>query len=275
MEVNPDHYKYMPHTGEEPPVPQPEQEPEEKAEQEATTAVAGEITAPTVEPVSRDIRTQTDEEESDKDYSFPFLEGTLPRLLYNLCSPLIVPTFATLFIFFFSLLAVVAPGAVLPYGLTVFGATCLIPAIAMYVLLKIGAIQSFQLYDKSERLIPYVVEFLALGGTTLFFIFKGASAWIWTIYCGGALATVVNFLINFRIRISCHCTAIAGLLASLIVLQNHGVPQVSLLWWVIGTVGFAGVAGMVAIIQRRHTILEVLAGYATGFLSVLLLSLIH
>lgn len=197
------------------------------------------------------------------------------RFLYAVCSPLMVPTYVSLILFLLTILAIVVPGGALAYSLTVFGATCLVPSIANLILLKIGALSSLSMPTARERVVPYIIEFCALGGVTLFFIYKGANPWLWTIYCGATAACLVNFLLNFRIRVSNHCTAMAAFVAALIVINTYGMPQHSLFWWMVGTVFFAGYAGTFALIQGRHTLLEVLAGYATGFLGVILFSLIH
>ena len=197
------------------------------------------------------------------------------HILYVLLSPLMVPTIVSLFIFLLSILAIVIPDAVVPYTLTVFGATCVVPLVGLFLLQKVGIVKTFRMYSRKERVFPYVIEFLALGAMALFFALRGANAWIWTIYCGGAAIALVNFLINFKLRISSHCSAMAALLASLIVINKYGFPQASLFWWVVGTVFFAGLIGTLAMLEGRHTFREVLAGYATGFLGIILFSLIH
>ena len=279
-DINPNHYKYMPHgageiTG------------DESVTEVMETTDMPEETAGTVTPdeprIDNDNREDLQPEEKyelkkDKEDSavFSFVRNNaLASIVYNFLSPLLIPTIATLFIFLSSLLSVVVPGAVLPYSLTVFGATFLLPVLTIFVLHKIGIVQSLRLYDRSDRLVPYVIEFLALGAMAIFFIIKGGAPWIWTIFCGGAAIALVNFVINFRIRISNHCSAIAALLATIIVIQMYGLPQKSLFYWAIGISLFTGITGTLSIIKGKHTLWEVMLGYATGFLCIILFSLIH
>ena len=214
-------------------------------------------------------------DEEKQEVEIPGVDLVALEILYIIVGPMFVPTYAALFIFLLSLLSVIAPGAGTPYTLTVLGATGIIPIAALYVLRRIGTISSFHLFERKDRIIPYIVEFLGLGAMALFFVFRGAAPWIWTTFCGGAAVALINFFINFKIRISNHCSALAGLLAVLIVINQYGYPPFSLFWWVIGVVFFAGFAGSMAIIIGRHTIWEVLAGYATGFIGIILFSLIH
>lgn len=202
-------------------------------------------------------------------------DASLLNVLANVVSPLLVPTFATLAIFWFSILSIVAPGAVLPYALTVAGATGVVPLLSLFVLKRIGSISSYYMYERNERIVPYIVMTLALGAMTVFYVVKGATPWIWTIYCGATAACLLNFCINFRLRVSTRCSAAAALLAALIVINTYGLPQVPLFWWAIGVIFFAGLAGTAAVFGGRHSIWEVIAGYATGFLPVILFSLIR
>lgn len=286
-DINPDHYKYMPHSTEESPEGQRQAETEETAAEE-TAAVRdqapdngsfSEETEPEKElhnTESHDAGYELKKEPEEESAAFSSIRNSvLAGFIYNIFSPFFIPTVATLLIFLLSLLAVVAPGAVTPYALTVFGATFLLPVLTIFVLQKIGIIQTFQLSDRSDRLVPYVIEFLALGAMAIFFIVKGASPWIWTIFCGGAAIALANFALNFKWRVSNHCSAIAALLAVIIVIQTYGLPQRPLFWWAIGASLFTGIIGSLAIIKGRHTLWEVVLGYATGFLGIILFSLIH
>lgn len=272
-EENKNHYRYMP------PGSAPETEetsakaapPEEKPEMAEESIILEETL--TVEEVTS--ATEAPEDEAGNiNIKLPEWVFSASRVLYALCSPVLIPTVVCLLIFLLSVLRLVVPEAVVPYTLTVFGATCVVPLIAIFVLLRVGAIDSVEMYGARERVVPYVIEFLALGGTTLFFIFKGANPWIWTIFCGGTAVALVNFLINFRMRISNHCSAMAAFLAALIMINRNGIPQTSLFWWAIGIVVLAGFTGTMAMVYGKHSLKEVLAGYATGFLGVILFSLI-
>lgn len=273
---NNDHFRYMPPGS----VPEAPEKPEDvEVTEEIIIASEPEISSRDTEVLNVRIKEKEEERDNERDYERGDEEARdvplILKILYGIVSPVLVPTYASLFIFLLSVLVLVVPEATAPYTLTVFGATCIVPLIAIYVLMKVGALTSFEMYDPRERTVPYVIEFLALGGTTLFFLFKGANPWIWTIFCGATAVALVNFLINFRMRISNHCSAMAALVATLIVINQNGIPQVPLFWWMVGALAFCGFAGSMAIWYGRHSIWEVLAGYATGFLGVILFSLIH
>ena len=269
MEMNPEHLKYMPKT--------PGMEPEEPEAQEVPVAVEEvvEIVEPPEVPVSAIMEQEASMAPSEEGAEAPKGLKDLLEIFYFLFNPLLVPAYACLLIFTLSILHIVAPTAALPYTLTVFGATGLVPFLTIFILQKVGVVESFYMKRPGERTVPYAIDFLAFGAMAIFFVYMGANAWIWTMFCGGAAIALVNMIINFRMRISSHCSAMAGLLAVLIVLNTYGIPQVSLFWWMVGAVFFAGVVGTAAIFVGKHTIWEVTAGYATGFLGIILFSLIH
>lgn len=268
MEDIKEHYKYMPR-------PHAEEDMEiqrEAAEEETAVEV---VTVETEPAETYDSTEETATHAVEKEETLiPGFDMWFLKGVYNIVSPLLVPTFATMLIFFFSMLAIVAPNAVLPYSLTVFGVTGFLPFIAFFILRRIGSISSFQMFDRGERILPYIIMIMALGAITIFFVAKGANTWIWTIYCGATATAIVNFVLNFKFRICNHCSAAAGLLAALIVIQTYGLPQEPLYWWAIGILLFGGIGGSLAIYIGKHSVWEVLAGYATGFLGVILFSLI-
>ena len=279
MENNPDHYRFMPHFGDEDKEKLDSRNEGISEEAEAKeTAEMSELSDPSEffesTEHSEDSEISENSEEAKESDSSAIDMGSL-KALYTFTSPFLAPTYATLLIFWFSILAIIAPRAVLPYALTIFGATGMLPLITLFILRRIGAIESFQLYSQRERIIPYIVEILALGAVTIFYVAKGATPWIWTIFCGATAVALINFFINFKFRISNHCSAMAALLAAILVVQIYGVPPQPLYWWAIGVVFFAGFAGSMAIFVGRHTVWEVITGYATGFLGVILFSLIH
>lgn len=265
---NNDHYRFMPHPEGEEVVPPP-----------IVEEIREEISVEEEIPV--EILTDREEEKEPVAVDVPrnrhddALDMTLLEGLYHLMSPIVIPTVATFFIFLLSILVVIIPGASVSYLLTVFGATCVLPSAGFYVLRRIGSISSYLMLERRERTFPYIIETLALGAITIFFAAKGANSWIWTIYCGATAVCLANFIINRWLRISNHCSAFAALLAVLLVIQHSGYPQGSLFWWAVGVMFFAGVAGTLSILIGKHSIWEVLAGYATGFLGIILFSLIH
>ena len=199
--------------------------------------------------------------------------GNFANGLLSLFSPILMPLYVTILIFELSMLSVVPGNVKLSFTLIAFGICCVLPWLLIYVLKRSGFISDWQLSERRERTLPYSFMFFALGGTALFFAVKGAPSWMWFIYIGGATSALVNMLVNFRWKICCHATAAAALVATMVVIQSSGLPQVGMMWWEIGTILLAGAVGSACLIARTHSLLQVLAGYATGFIPIILFAI--
>ena len=188
--------------------------------------------------------------------------------------PLLMPVYGIMLIFSLSFLAYAPFATKLLFTLIVFGANFLVPMLLVLLLKKLGIIEDVGLNGRKERLIPYIITIVCLGGTGLFLYLKMAPVWVAMFYAGGALAGLINLLVNFRWKISAHAAGMAGVVAMLIQVIKEGPAGGSMVGWIVGAIICAGVLGSARIWLGRHTLMQVLAGSAVGFLSVWTLSLL-
>lgn len=188
--------------------------------------------------------------------------------------PMLVTVWATMMIFGLSSLDSVPSGAKTIFTLIVFGFTAVIPMGLVLLLKSMKVIDDIGLNGRKERFIPYLIMIASYFGTAVFFWVKGAPSWMWLFYVGGGVAAIINMFINFSWKISAHSTAMAGVVAMLLVINRDGLPHVDLTWWMVGTVVLTGLLGTARIWLGRHTLGQVMAGYAVGFASVYLISFI-
>lgn len=188
--------------------------------------------------------------------------------------PLLMPVYGVLFAFNLSILNF-TPGAVkIVFALITVGITVVIPALLVLLLKRIGIVQDIGLNGQKERLIPYIISILSLVGTGVFMWYKGVPMWLVMFFAGGAVAGFVNLLINFRWKISAHAAGIAGVVALLIRIMHTMFSMQSTFTWLIVTIALAGLLGSSRVWLGRHTVWQVIAGYAVGFTSVILMTLI-
>lgn len=188
--------------------------------------------------------------------------------------PLLMPVYGIILIFSLSFLTYAPFSSKLAFTLIVFGANFLVPMLMVLLLKKLGMIEDVGLNGRKERLIPYVITIVCLAGTGIFLYLKMAPVWVAMFYAGGALAGLINLLINFRWKISAHAAGIAGVVAMLIQVIKSGPSADGMIWWIVGAIITAGLLGSARIWLGRHTLMQVLAGSAVGFLSVWTLSFI-
>lgn len=189
--------------------------------------------------------------------------------------PLLMPVYGIILIFNLSILDFAPFGTKTAFTLVVGAFNLAIPAIIVILLKRFGLVDDIGLNGRKERLIPYIITILCMGGTALFLHFKSFPMWAAMFFAGGAVAGLIELLVNFRWKISAHCAGIAGIVALLIQMNHDAMPQSGLMTWLIISIAAAGLLGSVRLWLNRHTLMQVLAGYAVGFCSVYFMMLIH
>lgn len=188
--------------------------------------------------------------------------------------PMLMPVYGIILIFSLSILSLAPFQMKSVYTLTIFAANFLVPMILVLLLKKMGYVKDVGLNDRKERILPYVIMILCLLGSGFFLYMKGAPLWVAMFYAGGALGALVNMIVNFRWKISAHACGIAGIVAMLVQIMKTGFPVENMTWWIVGSILISGALGSSRIWLGRHTLMQVLAGFLVGFLSVWSLSLI-
>lgn len=197
------------------------------------------------------------------------------NLLSWLLVPLLMPVYGLIFAFGLSILDVAPMGMRVIFTLIVAGICVFIPMVLILLLKKMNLIDDVGLNGRQERLIPYIITIICFGITAWFMAVKGAPLWLSLFFAGGALATIICTLINFRWKISAHAAGIAGVVALLIRIEKDGSAEPELFMWLIITLVLTGLMGSARVWLGRHTVWQVLAGYVVGFCSVFFLTMIH
>lgn len=200
----------------------------------------------------------------------------LSQILSALFSPLLMPTYAVILSLFFTVLALVpAPVKWTVTGVS-FAITCLVPLVAIIALHRLGLVKDPGLNDRNERLIPYAVAALSYGACAIYLRNAHAPEWLWLFMVGAMVATVVCTVINRWWKISAHLTAMGGLTAlsfRILDLRLEG-PGVNFMLVAMAAVLLTGLVGTARIYLGRHTLWQVVAGAANGFVCVYLFSLL-
>lgn len=199
----------------------------------------------------------------------------ISEILSAVFSPLLVPTYGMVLAAFLTILRML-PSNLLwtAIGIT-FVITCLVPVSAIVALYRSGMIKDPALNNRTERFIPYGVVVLCYLGCGFFFYKASAPFWLPMFFAGGALATVISTVVNCWWKISAHAAAMGGLVALVfrIVASHYALFNMNV--WLSGVIIAAGLVMTARVYLSRHTLWQVLAGCANGFLCVYLMSMIH
>lgn len=257
-------------------------EEESSIQSSSLFAESSEDATPEIEE-SEDYAEECDPSDSTQEqYSHPDLPPTeieravdgVSTILSWVLVPLLMPVYGILLAFGLSILTYTPFATKAIFTATIFGINVLIPALLVLLLKKAGVVQDLGLNGRKERLIPYIITILCMGGTGIFLWLKLAPAWLVMFYVGGAAAGLVNMLINFKWKISAHSAAIAGIVALLVRIMHNGVPMEGVLTWLMISIGATGLLGSARVWLGRHTVMQVLAGFAVGFCAVFFLTMI-
>ncbi len=213
----------------------------------------------------------------DKDAEGETWQRVLDRIsnvLSWILVPLLMPLYALLITFKLSVLQFASYQTKWAFCLIIFCITALVPMLLIVLLKKLGVVQDLGLNGRKERLIPYIISIGTLGAAGWFMIAKGAPLWTGMFFFGGALAGLINMIVNLWWKISAHAAAAAGVVALLVCISREPMPHPGIEIWVACAIGIAGLLGSARVWLGRHTVLQVIAGSAVGFLSVFFLTLI-
>lgn len=189
-------------------------------------------------------------------------------------SPLLVPTYGVSAAIWLSILALVPSSAKWSVVVVTWLLTCLLPMLSIGGLVRLGKVSDPGLNNRSERTIPYIITAICYMGCAFYLYKAHAPAWLWGFPCGGAIAVGICLPINFKWKISAHMAGMGGLVAVFFVLVVKGVFIYNPALWITMAVLAAGFVGTSRVYLERHTVLQVIAGTAVGFICVFFISLI-
>lgn len=194
------------------------------------------------------------------------------RLVANILSgmfhPLLMPAYGIGLALGFTYLRVF-PVAMKSWILAaVVALTVLVPALAVIGMKYMGMAHDWDLTDRRERIVPYLVYATSLLATAFFLFRLMMPGWVIAPVLGACGALVIAMLVNLAWKISAHAMGTGGLVG--------GIMGVSLLLginpWALLCVAFlvAGAVGTSRLILARHTPMQVYAGFGLGFACVFL-----
>lgn len=190
------------------------------------------------------------------------------KLFANIISgvfhPLLMVTYGVLMVLLFTYLAIYPPAMKLLLIGGAFLSTALIPGLFIFMMVKSGAAVDLELSERRERVVPYLILITSVL-VCIFYMYKMMLPfWFLSLLIGAGVALLLALVINFFWKISAHMLGIGGLLGGVM-----GVSRVHLMnpyWAFIIVIVIAGLLGMSRIFLKRHTPMQVYAGFGLGFI---------
>ena len=142
--------------------------------------------------------------------------------------------------------------------------TVVMPGLSIWVMKYSKMISSFQLENRKERTVPFIVTLFYFGLT--YFLIKSIPLppALFAMHTGVMLTVALAILINFKWKISIHMLGIGGLLGGILALsinlQYNAMGQICLILLVAGLVGSS------RLWLKAHHPAQVYVGALVGFL---------
>lgn len=191
----------------------------------------------------------------------------LATLLSTVFHPLLMPTYGIAIALYTSYMRIFGDRLL---GIVIVGVlltTCILPALGIYILYKLGHISDFRLHERTERTIPYLINFACYVACYLYLYRFGIPSWIIAFIAGAIVALIISLFINRYWKISAHMVAAGSMVTLVFLMSFYGLMLTPyILPLQIASVLLAGAIGSSRILLKRHTLGQVGAGFALGIL---------
>lgn len=193
------------------------------------------------------------------------------RFFSSVLTPLVMPTYGVFLVLWTSVLCLLPIGTRILVLTMIFGITTVLPIFAIGVLHHFKIISDKRLNKRKERLIPYAFAILCYAAAALYLNSIHSPMWFTMFAAGGGLACLVSLVINQWWKISAHMAGIGGVIALLYQIHVQGLSAFNLFWLLCFFILLAGLLGTSRMVLKRHDLLQVLAGFANGYICVTLM----
>lgn len=191
----------------------------------------------------------------------------LATLLSTVFHPLLMPTYGIAIALYTSYMCIFGDRLL---GIVIVGVlltTCILPSLGIYILYKLGHISDFRLHERTERTIPYLINFACYVACYLYLYRFGIPGWIIAFIAGAIVALIISLFINRYWKISAHMVAAGSMVTLVFLMSFYGLMLTPyILPLQIASVLLAGAIGSSRILLKRHTLGQVGAGFALGIL---------
>lgn len=186
------------------------------------------------------------------------------QLLSDVCSPILIPTYATTLTMWVTPLRAVPERHRVIAIILIFIITGLIPVVCISVLIKLGMVSDRAVSNRRQRFIPMTVATVCYFAAGIFMGSLGAPWWMRMFFYGAALATIIDCIISFWWKISAHTTSVGGLVGMMLWLAVTDIADVNTMIMLSVGILLCGAMCTARLVLHRHTMAQTLAGLGVG-----------
>jgi membrane-associated phospholipid phosphatase len=196
---------------------------------------------------------------------------TLASAISFLFFPLFMPLYGISLLFQLPLFSFFPKSYIVVCFLIIIVFSILLPLISYILLKQMNMISNVKMYNKEDRVLPMLVTSFSFFACAIMLFRYAMPLFIINIMVSIAIATLITAIISKWWKISAHLTGIGGLVASIFIVSlSTGTNPVFVF---CASILAAGLLAAARLQLRRHTPLQLIAGFANGILCISLFSL--
>lgn len=190
-------------------------------------------------------------------------EPVLANIVSIVLHPLFMALYGICLLFVYTDFQFIFAGQYLTFIIPVFFMGCFIPASSIYFLKRGGFIRDYDLKEKSDRFLPYLITFISYAMLGFFFYKAGMYMWFLSLLAAPLLLLIIGGIINIWWKISAHMMGIGSLIGGILSVC-YNVKGINPFVLFIILFILAGCLGVARLMLKRHTPAQVYAGFLLG-----------
>ena len=190
-------------------------------------------------------------------------EPVLANIVSIVLHPLFMALYGICLLFVYTDFQFIFAGQYLTFIIPVFFMGCFIPASSIYFLKRGGFIRDYDLKEKSDRFLPYLITFISYAMLGFFFYKAGMYMWFLSLLAAPLLLLIIGGIINIWWKMSAHMMGIGSLIGGILTVC-YNVKGINPFVLFIILFILAGCLGVARLMLKRHTPAQVYAGFLLG-----------
>jgi hypothetical protein len=187
--------------------------------------------------------------------------NTLSKIISILFHPLLIPTYIILLFIQLNSVYFTALNPKIALGI-VFINTFFFPALAMLLMKKLEFIDSLEMPDKQQRIIPLIVTMVCYIWAYLSVKKTGfPTPFSWFIL-GAVISLALAFVVNVFHKLSLHMVAISGALMAVMMMFFYAQQNVQ--YYFLFAILVVGMVASARLYLNAHTAKEINTGFIVG-----------
>lgn len=190
-------------------------------------------------------------------------ESVLANIVSIALHPLFMGLYGICLLFVYTDFQFIFAGQLISFIIPIFFMGCFIPAASIYFLKKGGFIRDYELTEKSDRFLPYLITFISYAMLGFYFFKAGMYIWFLSLLAAPLLLLVIGAIITIWWKISAHMMGIGSLIGGVLSVC-YNVKGINPFVIFIILFILAGCLGVARLVLKRHTPAQVYAGFLLG-----------